>query len=102
MKPSSKEIMMEIIEGSVGKERAKEFELNSIAKPNLRIFPMGDRPSHLLDDSNLEFKSDKLKWEFIVNKVNELMIAQLNPKRTGYYCERTNSFYCWDKPTVIT
>ena len=102
MVPSSKEIMMEIIEKSVGKERAREFELNSIARPNLRIFPMGDRPSHLLDDSNLEFKSDKLKWEFIVNKINELMIAQLSPKRTGYYCERTNSFICWDKPTVIT
>tara|TARA_R110002051_G_scaffold76781_1_gene140166 strand:+ start:4760 stop:5068 length:309 start_codon:yes stop_codon:yes gene_type:complete len=102
MVPSSKEIMMEIIEKSVGKERAREFELNSIARPNLRIFPMGDRPSHLLDDSNLEFKSDKLKWEFIVNKVNELMLTHLNPKKTGYYCERTNSFICWDKPTVIT
>ena len=102
MKKMSKETHLEWFEKTFGKERARELELHSIARPNLRIFPMGDRPSHLLDDSNLEFKSDKLKWEFIVNKVNELMLAQLSPKRTGYYCKEKNSLITWDKPTIIT
>ena len=48
--------------------------------------------------SGCMYCQDKISYK----SINEQLTAMMSPKRTGYYCIRTNSFISWDKPTAIT
>lgn len=77
--------------------KINELELLITYRPNLRIYPIGERINTLTKHYNLKFKSKKLEKQFIKNKMNELIILNM-PNKIGYYCEKQNSIISWDKP----